>query len=1014
MPGPQTPKTFEEWLATLEDGVQFFEAWKDQGLGAANELAVMDGASVAAGLEIVTDNDAYYKKALKIPNLQDGHLAVALTPAAEDIELLLRVRCDAVLSEQEDVTDAAGVVTSRTTRPDRVYVGLGSLLQAGTADALLGAGLSMTNRGASCICGPACRLGPTHAAFRPATGAKVRQTMRGVSREDGDVAFVQRAQLEHEAAVSGEPVFITGGQCDEDGQSAVGNTADYHYMRLRVTRTAVDKATVELGWFEEKDVYTVTGDSTQTRWISQTVKDVPVPEEDGFGGLLLIAREDNVGNSYIDWISGSIDPDNFPAPFPPIAKTANCPLPPGTEEQPYEEALDPLGDFQGEGCTGPEAGEDTGLPAGLLYVFAERGMAGAGGGLTDPRQGLGGRSTMGYGNQERRSGGRGAIGTLGGGGGASGAPGASGQGAPEAGGGSTPLGSKVWPLVEAEGCGPTTHTVEYAQLLAHGAENLADPDNPAYWGGISFQTVPARVAGEPVKYCPVPVGSEAGVIVASMSSPPTCQTTLQVDFYEFGETFIPYAHSPAHHPQQDVPAGTMYGRGPHVATWPSVSPPEGVEYPVGAHFAGPQWGSSGGPSLSYGGGGAGKPPGDTGYSVVEADLYSVVATDPDAVAAGNHPVGVGGLGAVVFTYNAIWADGDLVSEVFRPGLWDGDDEFVFDCEANITPGTPLIIECWGGGGSGGVGVGSFHGDGGGGGAYSRSVFNGITDEQLTVHIGGGGFASWDGSSWTPQNGGDSWVQEINGAMAPDFVPAEDCDGWIWEVEGLPPGLNVNASTGVVSGTPAPGSAGTYELEITVRNATYKSQRKVCPFLIFRATDSRTGKARGGGHDLLIYGTENGRINVPDAVQDFTSDASMETGVVCAVRSKAYAPLGTDGEMVLRRLYIEGVHRQAASFWVLPIIDGELRRELRARVQLPAPPSGSSSRFHRWVPIYREDAAGGFMNGVRCSVATVYIETTDPVDEVNLQAAAWAHEPLDVARMRRVGEGEGSEGAVAAP
>lgn len=226
--------------------------------------------------------------------------------------------------------------------------------------------------------------------------------------------------------------------------------------------------------------------------------------------------------------------------------------------------------------------------------------------------------------------------------------------------------------------------------------------------------------------------------------------------------------------------------------------------------------------------------------------------------------------------------------------------------------------------------------------------------------------------------------------------------WVWEITDgeLPPGLTLNTDTGAVTGTPT--TPGKYRFRYSAHNNFQTIAEQECVLLV--DPESKLRKVR----DIMVLGTDVGAVLIPDAIEDFASSLSAEEGVVCAVRGKAYAPDGTDGEVVFRRLYVTGYHRAAIGLWIVPVIDGRPLHELRTWFHRPAPASGTEERFSALVTLTKEHPDyPGAKFGVRGSTAEVYVETTDPENRIHLESAAWAHEPINLARIRRVGEAERS-------
>lgn len=157
-------------------------------------------------------------------------------------------------------------------------------------------------------------------------------------------------------------------------------------------------------------------------------------------------------------------------------------------------------------------------------------------------------------------------------------------------------------------------------------------------------------------------------------------------------------------------------------------------------------------------------------------------------------------------------------------------------------------------------------------------------------------------------------------------------------------------------------------------------------------------------DMGILGTSGGLLIQPEAVENFGSAQSAETAVIFALLSKAYAPAGTDGEIVWRRIYVTGWHRDEVAFEVMPIIDGRPFPELRTYVRKPAPSGGREEKFSFIIPLGRvHPDYGGFASGLIGASAQVYIEAEDPATGWHIETASIYHEPVSQARNRTVDE-----------
>lgn len=153
----------------------------------------------------------------------------------------------------------------------------------------------------------------------------------------------------------------------------------------------------------------------------------------------------------------------------------------------------------------------------------------------------------------------------------------------------------------------------------------------------------------------------------------------------------------------------------------------------------------------------------------------------------------------------------------------------------------------------------------------------------------------------------------------------------------------------------------------------------------------------------VLGTSGGLIIQPEAVEDFGSAQSAESSVVFALLSKAYAPAGTDGEIVWRRIYVTGYHRAEVAFEVMPIVDGRPIVECRQFFRKPAPPRGREEKFSFIAPLGRIHPDYGVASGIIGASMQVYIEAEDPATSWHIETASIYHEPIAQARNRTVDE-----------
>ena len=145
-------------------------------------------------------------------------------------------------------------------------------------------------------------------------------------------------------------------------------------------------------------------------------------------------------------------------------------------------------------------------------------------------------------------------------------------------------------------------------------------------------------------------------------------------------------------------------------------------------------------------------------------------------------------------------------------------------------------------------------------------------------------------------------------------------------------------------------------------------------------------------ELILGGVD--QLLRPDAIDDFDSADSLETSVICRVMGAAVAPGGPEGEAIVRRIYVSGYHRSEIKVWVTPVVDGQIRTELRSFFQLSGTTSGRSERFSFIVPVYSDhpdypDTRFGLRGTTFCAI----LEFIDPRSKIFLAQVTYAHEPL---------------------
>lgn len=151
-------------------------------------------------------------------------------------------------------------------------------------------------------------------------------------------------------------------------------------------------------------------------------------------------------------------------------------------------------------------------------------------------------------------------------------------------------------------------------------------------------------------------------------------------------------------------------------------------------------------------------------------------------------------------------------------------------------------------------------------------------------------------------------------------------------------------------------------------------------------------------DVLVLGGDT-QILQPDALEDYSG--SVESSVIGALITKAYAPAGPNGEIVFRRLDVTGYHRDRLELWLTPIVDGRFISELRTFVYRSAPQR--SARFHVEAALGERHPDYEGTSGLRGSALQAFIEWEDPVATFHLESVTFVHEPLTDVRATRVDE-----------
>lgn len=156
-------------------------------------------------------------------------------------------------------------------------------------------------------------------------------------------------------------------------------------------------------------------------------------------------------------------------------------------------------------------------------------------------------------------------------------------------------------------------------------------------------------------------------------------------------------------------------------------------------------------------------------------------------------------------------------------------------------------------------------------------------------------------------------------------------------------------------------------------------------------------------DILVLGGST-KLYQPDAIENFSAAASVEADVSGEILTKAYSPLGRDGEVILRAAHVIGYHRATVSFWITPVVDGRMRTDNRRYTHIVGPPSGQEERFHAIVPFsVRPVDFPNIRLGLRGATLQVFLEAINPVAAWHLEAVDYEYDPLGGVRARTVQE-----------
>lgn len=357
--------TYEEFINSLVDGVQFYDDFRDNGLGV---LVPTGWTKLGSGQTptIVADSAAFGGKALRFANVVPGSAPTALgfddVGSPTGFEILMRVRTDAEYTKQ--CTGAFNPLNrayfgSSPCEPDGppYFGGPGGLLSY-SGGILRGLGARGSNRSARCDADMYWGFGPCALNYRPAGGAVQNQDWSLIGADSLGVfssifSGTAPAMLsgDHKVRVT-SPIVCDWGtsraiDCPEEGQfgNPPGNIVKYSYMRYRLGGSIEQPYRQRIKWWP-------CDQSEPLSWLT-IESDVPAgqaPPSAGPCGILHVPHA-NMSSlfapyTYVDFVSVSLNPTVYPAATPPDTPVAGCPLPNGQVGVAFAGTFDPNGLYQ--------------------------------------------------------------------------------------------------------------------------------------------------------------------------------------------------------------------------------------------------------------------------------------------------------------------------------------------------------------------------------------------------------------------------------------------------------------------------------------------------------------------------------------------------------------------------------------------------------------------------------------------------------------------------------------------
>lgn len=152
-------------------------------------------------------------------------------------------------------------------------------------------------------------------------------------------------------------------------------------------------------------------------------------------------------------------------------------------------------------------------------------------------------------------------------------------------------------------------------------------------------------------------------------------------------------------------------------------------------------------------------------------------------------------------------------------------------------------------------------------------------------------------------------------------------------------------------------------------------------------------------DILVLGGST-KLYQPDAIENATAAASMETDVTGELLTHPYSPFGTEGVVRFRAVHVIGYHRATVSFWITPLVDGRERTDNRKYQHIVGPSSGKEEKFHAIIPLsVRPIDFPRIRVGLRGATIQVFLEAITPVANWHLETIGYEYDPLGRVRAR---------------